>query len=139
MDEAEIVRLRRAIARVARQLNTSATDEGLTPTQASVLGLILGRGPISPSELARLEHVNPTMLSRVVGKLEEDGLISRTPHPDDLRSVTLTGTDRGRSVHERVKAQRSAVLSAGVDELPAAQQAALERALSALEDLGDAL
>lgn len=138
MDEAEVVRLRRAIGRVARQLNSSATDEGLTPTQASVLGLIVGQGAVSPSDLARLEHVNPTMISRVIGKLETDGLISRSPHPDDLRSVTLTATERGRQVQERVRAQRLAVLAARVERLPAGQRAALGRALAALEALGDA-
>ena len=73
MDADEAVRLRRAIQRLARQFNTSATDEGLTPTQASVLGLVVGRGPVGLPELVRLEHINPTMLSRVVGKLDEDG------------------------------------------------------------------
>ena len=139
MDAEEVVRLRRAVTRLARQLNTSATDEGLTPTQASVLALVVGHGPVTPSELARLEHVNPTMLSRVLGKLDDAGLVDRSPDPDDLRSASLTATTNGRRVHERIKAQRAAVMARGVDSLPAAEQALLEGALDALEHLSDEL
>ncbi|MBN9619683.1 MAG: MarR family transcriptional regulator, partial [Actinobacteria bacterium] len=88
MDAEQAVRLRRVVNKLARQFNGSSTDEGLTPTQASVLGLVCGRGPVSLGELARLEHLNPTMLSRVVGALDERQLLVRTPDPDDLRSAS---------------------------------------------------
>ncbi len=139
MDADEAVRLRRAIQRLARQFNTSATDEGLTPTQASVLGLVVGRGPIGLPELVRLEHINPTMLSRVVGKLDEDGLVERTPDPGDLRSVTLTVTDKGRQVHERIKAQRAVAVSHAARKLPPAEHDALIAALGSLEHLAEEL
>lgn len=139
MDADDAVRLRRAIQRLARQFNTSATDEGLTPTQASVLGLVAGRGPIGLPELARLEHINPTMLSRVVGKLADDGLVERTPHPDDLRSATLEITGSGRAVHERIKAQRAAAVSGAAERLDPADRTALVTALGALEHLAEEL
>ena len=135
MDTDEVIRLRRSIGHLARQLNTSATDEGLTPTQASVLGLVTGRGPIGLPELARLEHLNPTMLSRVVGRLDEEGLISRTPDPDDLRSITVEVTAQGRDTHTRIKAQRAEAVSRAVRRLPADERAALISALDALEHL----
>lgn len=139
MDSDEAVRLRRAIGRLARQFNTSATDEDLTPTQASVLGLVVGRGPIGIAELVRLEHINPTMLSRVVGKLADVQVITRTPDPDDLRSVRLEVTDHGREVHARIKTQRAEAVSRGAQQLSASEQAALAKSLGALEHLADAL
>ncbi len=139
MDADEVVRLRRAIGRLARQFNTSAVGEGLTPTQASVLGLIVGHGSVGLPELVRLEHINPTMLSRVLGKLDEDGLVSRTPDPDDLRSVTAEATPAGREVHERIKSLRAEAVSKAALTLPAGEHAALIRALDALEHLADEL
>jgi DNA-binding MarR family transcriptional regulator len=139
VDADEVVRLRRAIGRLARQFNTSATDEGLTPTQASVLGLIAGHGPVGLPDLVRLEHINPTMLSRVVGKLDEDGLITRTPDPDDLRSVTLELTAHGRTVQNRIKKQRAEAVSLAARTLPVAEHAALIAALDALDHLADEL
>jgi DNA-binding MarR family transcriptional regulator len=139
VDADGVVRLRRAIQRLARQLNASATDEGLTPSQASVLALIVGHAPVTPSELARLEGLNPTMLSRVVGKLEDAGLVRRTPAPQDLRSATVSSTPAGRRRHERIKRQRSAVVSRCVARLPARDQQALTAALPALEQLVELL
>jgi DNA-binding MarR family transcriptional regulator len=139
VDAEDAVRLRRAIARLARQLNTSATGEGLTPTQASVLGLIVGNGPVGLPDLVRLEHINPTMLSRVVGRLDELELIDRSPAPDDLRSVTVSVTPKGRTVHERIKAQRAQAVSDAAGRLPADEQHALINALDAMDHLADEL
>ena len=111
MDDDGVTRLRRVIARLARQLNSSATGQGLTPSQASVLALVVARGPVSLGELAALEGLNPTMLSRVVGKLQSMELIRRIPDPADLRSASVTSTDSGRRTDQRVKAQRAAVVS----------------------------
>ncbi len=137
MEADEAVRLRRAINRLARRFNTSATDEGLTPTQASVLNLIAGRGPIAIGELQRLEHINPTMLSRVVGHLDEIGLIVRTPDPGDLRSASLVATEQGQRAAERILAQRAETVSRSAKRLSQAEHAALVRALPALERLAE--
>jgi len=137
MEADEAVRLRRAINRLARRFNTSATDEGLTPTQASVLALIAHRGPIAIAELLRLEQINPTMLSRVVGRLDEIGLIVRTPDPDDLRSASVVATDEGRRVHDRILAQRAETVSMSAKRLSPEEYARLIQALPALERLAN--
>jgi DNA-binding MarR family transcriptional regulator len=139
MDADGVTRLRGVIGRLARQLNASSTAEGLTPSQASVLGLVVFRGPLSLSELADLEGLNPTMLSRVVGRLQELELIRRIPDPADLRSASVTSTGAGQQVDRRVKAQRASVVSECVDQLPAEEQEALSAALPALEALAEAL
>lgn len=139
MDDQGAIRLRRVIVHLARQLNASSTGEGLTPSQASVLGLIVGRGPVGLAELASLEGLNPTMLSRVVSKLQDMQLISRTPDPEDLRSATVTVTAAGRQMHDRITAQRVAVVAARVRDLTPQQEETLTAALPALEALADAL
>jgi DNA-binding MarR family transcriptional regulator len=139
MDDDGVIRLRRVISKLARQLNSSSTGEGLTPTQASVLGLIVFRGALSLGELADLEGLNPTMLSRVVSKLSEMGLIDRIPDPADLRSASVSATAAGVAVDERVKAQRSAAVSQCMEQLAPQSQAVLAEALPALEELAEAL
>jgi DNA-binding MarR family transcriptional regulator len=135
MDADDAVRLRRAINQLSRKLNTAATDEGLTPTQASVLGLVVGFGPMTAGALLRHEHINPTMLSRVIGRLEEDGLVIRRPDPDDLRSATIEATDSGRAVNARVKQLRADAVAAGASELSPRELAQLLAAIPALERL----
>jgi DNA-binding MarR family transcriptional regulator len=139
MDDEGVNRLRRVIARLARQLNSSATGEGLTPSQASVLALVVARGPVSLGELAALEGLNPTMLSRVVGKMQAMELIRRIPDPADLRSASVEATPAGRETDQRVKAQRAAVVSRCLELLDKEQETAIAAALPALEALAGEL
>src|SRR3954453_12938724 len=131
-DTETLSKLRGVISKLARELNATATDEGLTPTQAAVLGLITFRGPLGLTELAQLEGLNPTMLSRVVGRLTELGLIQRDPNPDDLRAVQVEATAAGREVHERVKLLRPEAIGASLDELPEKSARRIIDALPAL-------
>ena len=135
MDADLVTRLRRVVGKLTRELNVSATDAGLTPTQASVLGLIVGRGPLGLANLIDLERLNPTMLSRVIGKLDDAGLISRLPDIEDQRAVRVEATPEGVTVHERIKAQRTAIVSACVSGLPPGQAQTIAEALPALEAL----
>ncbi len=139
MDDEGVTRLRRVIARLARQLNSSATGEGLTPSQASVLALVVARGPVSLGELAALEGLNPTMLSRVVGKMQSMELIRRIPDPADLRSASVEATAAGRETDQRVKAQRAAVVSRCLELLDKEQETAIAAALPALEAMAGEL
>jgi DNA-binding MarR family transcriptional regulator len=139
MDDDTVIRLRRVVLKLARQLNAASREEGLTPTQASVLGITTLRGPLSLAELTELEGINPTMLSRVIGALDSYELINRLRDPDDFRAARVEVTPKGRAVYERITAQRSAVISEAVGGLPAGQQAALLQALPALENLAEDL
>ena len=139
MDSDTVIRLRRVVLRLARQLNAASREEGLTPTQASVLGIATMRGPLSLAELTELEGINPTMLSRVIGKLDSFGLLNRLRDPEDFRAARVEVTPKGRGIYERIRAQRGAVISESVSGLPDDQQAALLAALPALENLAEDL
>ena len=139
MDAREVSRLRRVIVRLARQLNTTSTGEGLTPTQASVLGLIDYRGPLGLAELAELEGLNPTMVSRIIRKLDDDGLIRRLPDPSDLRAARVEITAEGTRVNERVRELRTKVVSECVERLPEQTAKGLMAALPAMEALAEEL
>jgi DNA-binding MarR family transcriptional regulator len=139
MDDDGAIRLRRVIGKIARQLNNSSTGAGLTPSQASVLGLIVARGPISLAELASLEGLNPTMLSRVIGRLQAMEMISRTPDPADLRSASVASTPAGQRVDQEIKARRAAAVAKNLAQLTDGQVRALSEALPALEALAEAM
>jgi len=138
-DTETLNKLRGVISKLARELNATATNEGLTPTQASVLGLIAFRGPLGLTELAQLEGLNPTMLSRVVGRLTELGLIQRDPNPQDLRAIRVEATDAGRTLHEKVKLVRTETIASCLDQLPEKSAQIIIDALPALEELAQAL
>lgn len=132
-------RLRGVVNRLARQLNASATHEGLTPTQASVLGLIAFTEPISLADIAAQERLNPTMVSRVIARLDELGLIVRQQSPSDLRVAVLSLTSLGRETHERVKDQKGRVIADGLEQLDEHDRQSIIDALDALESLSGRL
>jgi len=139
MDSEQVARLRAIIGRLARELNDTSTGADLTPTQYSVLALVHVRGPIGLTELTELEGLNPTMLSRIVKILDERGLIQRMPDPGDLRAARVAATPAGERVHDRVRAQRTKVLSECLHGLPPQTSAALLAAVPDLEALAEAL
>src|ERR1700761_8944984 len=118
MDTDLVIRLRAVIGKLARVLNDTSTGEDLTPTQYSVLALVRSRGPIGLTELAELEGLNPTMLSRVVKVLDERDLVRRTADPGDARAARLAATPAGEKVHDRVRASRLTVLTETLGGLP---------------------
>jgi DNA-binding MarR family transcriptional regulator len=139
LDAETAARLRAVVGKLARRLNSLARGAGLTPSQLSALGVIARHGPIRLSELAEIENMNPTMVSRVVGALDEAGLVRRKPDPDDRRAGLLEVTPAGRRTHDRLRAERGRALTDGLESLGQSDVAAVESALPALEALVDAM
>ena len=139
MDADTVIRLRRVVLSLARRLNAASVGEGLTPTQASVLSIVAFRGQLGLAELTEMEGLNPTMLSRVVGRLDAFGLIRRLRDPDDFRAARVEVTPEGTRAFQRISAQRAEIISECVAELPPDQEAALIAALPALEKLSESL
>lgn len=131
----EVTRLRTALARTARWLERQSADGGLTRTQSSVLGTVTRLGPLGIGELAQREGINPTMLSRIVSKLDDAGLLARTTDPDDRRAARVEVTAAGHALHVRVRSERSRLLAARLAALEPAHRASLLAALDALEAL----
>jgi DNA-binding MarR family transcriptional regulator len=139
VDDERAIRLRRIIVRLARQFNASSTGEGLTPSQSSVLGLIVGRGPLSLAELGDLEGLNPTMLSRVVSRLQAMNLITRVPDPSDMRKVSVTATPAGVLAFQHVQRRQAAAISRCLALLDEPDADAILASLPALEGLAGIL
>jgi len=135
----EAARLRAAVNRIARRLRPTKAGAGLTPTQISVLETVSRRGPIRVSDLAVVEDVNPTMLSRVAGKLEEAGLVRRHQHPGDGRAALLSLTDKGERVLGRMRSERTDQLSVELEALDHDARRRLLEALPVLEALAESL
>jgi DNA-binding MarR family transcriptional regulator len=138
--EVELVdRLRTVISRGSRQLRLTYSDDSLSPSQHEVLAIIVRRGSMRLSELAGSEGLNPTMLSRIVAKLEDADLARRTPDIVDGRVVHLAATDRGRALYEVIRSQRTDALKFALEQMSPDEQRRLADALPVLESLVDAL
>src|ERR671911_1503420 len=98
ISDAELAtQLRFALARSARRLRQEA-GTGLSPSLTAALATVERCGPLTPSELADLERVARPTVTRVLTRLEEAGLISRTPDPADRRSTLVAVTPAGAAL-----------------------------------------
>jgi DNA-binding MarR family transcriptional regulator len=132
-------RLRAVIGRLSRRLRPTVAGSGLTPSQISVLFTVVRLGPLGLSELAAIEGLNPTMLSRVTAQLCDAGLIRRDADPSDRRSANVAATAAGRRIRERIHRERTRALSAHIEQLDQHQRQALWDALPVLEELAEKL
>jgi DNA-binding MarR family transcriptional regulator len=127
--------LRLGIVRTARRLRQEAAAEatGLTPTSTSALATIERFGPLTPSELAKLERVRRPTVTRTLGCLEREGLIERTPDPADGRSALVSVNADGRERLRRLRRRKNAYLARRMRDMPATDVRTLERAAEILE------
>ena len=118
--------------------------EGLSPRKAHplrplahLLGL-LAKGVDLPSQLAELLEVHPSQVSHLLAALEEEGLVERSPDPQDRRKVKLFLTPKGREAAARAEALWLAVFGRRLARLSPEEQAAFLRILRKLTEVEDA-
>jgi DNA-binding MarR family transcriptional regulator len=105
-------------------------------SQGAVLGRLDRGGPQTTSALAAAERVRPQSMAQTIGELEADGLVGRTPDPDDRRQVMIGLTERGRRVLAEDRSRREGWLADAIaTELTAEEQAVLARAVPLLRRL----
>jgi DNA-binding MarR family transcriptional regulator len=104
---------------------------------ASVLGRLDREGPRSVSDLAAAERVRPQSMAQTVGELESDGLVKRTPDPDDGRRAFVTLTAAGRKTLEADRGRRVGWLVSAIEELPKDDQEILSRATAIIGRLAE--
>jgi len=132
-------RLRQAIGQLARRLRVTRAATGLTPSQLAVLFTTVREGPLRPGELAELEGLNPTMLSRIIAGLADAGLVERRPDPRDRRAALVASTAAGRRLRERVRSERNDALHGALAALSDAERDLVTAALPVLEGLAQRL
>ena len=134
--EVDVARLRMAIARLSRKLRRHQLA-GLTPTQVAALSTVERSGPLRLSDLAAVEGVAPSTLTRLVAALEERGYVRRCAVAGDARASELAITDEGHDVLDRIRQEATSALAGSLALLDTAQRAALAAALPAIEHLAD--
>lgn len=132
MDVELPARLRLAIARTARRLRQEAGDE-LSPSTTAALATVARHGPLAPSRLAELERIKRPTATRVLRRLEEEGLVERIVDPDDGRAALVSASADGRALLRKLRSRKNAYLARRLRDLPPEDLAALERAAAVLE------
>lgn len=109
---ASLVRTTKAVAR-SRQDRLGAAGTPLAVLRA----LSRAGGDDRPGDLATAAGVAPSVVSRVLARLEDDGLVARHRDAEDARACHISLTDRGRGKLEAIQDDYRTVLGAALAEL----------------------
>ena len=96
---AQITEAQRRMNRVIRERTLDSWVKlNLTIPQLKSLFYISRHGRVNLSGLASGIRVTPANVTGIVDRLVEQGLLTRTPDPDDRRVSWLSVTDRGKTL-----------------------------------------
>jgi DNA-binding MarR family transcriptional regulator len=127
--------LRLAVTRFNRRLRSQRVDTSVTLTHLSALSTLKRHGPMSAGELAAHERVQPPSMTKVVVRLEERGLVTRTPHPTDGRQVVLGVTAKAVEMLAAESRAREAWLTERLQSLSGAEREVLRDAAAIMDRL----
>ena len=129
--------LRIGVMRLARRMRLERGGSDVTDGQLSALFVLVKYGPQTLGSLSDFERVTPPSMSRTVGALEGDGLVTRTASADDRRKVLIEITPAGLAIVQETKRRRAAWFSTALAALTDEQRDALDVATPILRELAD--
>ena len=128
-------RLHSLAIHLLRRIRRGDEAARLSAPRLSALSVVIYRGPISLTELAKAEGVTAPTMTRLVQALVKSGLVEKTVNETDNRVLQLRPTESGRRTLDIARAQRLAAMRELLDRLTPEEAAAVERAVSTLEPL----
>jgi DNA-binding MarR family transcriptional regulator len=103
-------------ARTQCELDRALHQHGLCASDFEVLDVLAAGAPDGScsyrvQEIAERVHLSQSALSRLIARLEKDGLVERGMCAEDRRGVRVALTGRGRALHGEVLPVQRAVLT----------------------------
>jgi DNA-binding MarR family transcriptional regulator len=132
-------RLGAATSRLQAVLRRQFAQAEISLTQGRTLSTLATRGPHRVTDLALIEQVAQPTMSTLVARLEDHGLVERSPDPSDSKTTLISITRAGKKQWRSMVALRTDLLASGLALLTASERKSLEAALPALERLVDEL
>jgi DNA-binding MarR family transcriptional regulator len=126
-------RLHSAAIHLLRRVRKVDEQSGVSAARLSALSVLVFGGPATLGALARAEQVSAPTMSRLVGALEREGLVSREANERDGRSILLHATEEGRRLLLDARERRIAELVGLLDDVGPEELATLDSAATIVE------
>lgn len=98
----EVFELLDQVAKNLRHIQRLTMRESeLTPAQYQVLTTLWERDELPLKDLASACNCTRATITGLVDGLEDKGLVTREPNPDDRRSLLATLTERGHAIQQQ--------------------------------------
>ncbi len=117
---------------VMQRFRPHLTDHGLTDQQWRIVRALNEAEALDIAELSRACCLHAASLSRILPKLEADGLVTRRANKADQRRVTVSLTSKGHRLFEAVAPQSESIYAKLAHEIGPAR---LEQIYALLDDV----
>lgn len=95
--------LMKAHSNVKRRILDESAELGLSLGQPKILECLMKYGEINQKAIAVRCEIEPATVGSILMRMERDGLVCRTRHEDNRRSLFVTLTPKGREQGERMQ------------------------------------
>jgi MarR family transcriptional regulator, 2-MHQ and catechol-resistance regulon repressor len=96
------IKLNRCANALTSRLTHRGTLGSLTQSQFGVLEALYHLGPLCPGEISTKVLKSTGNITMVIDNLEKYGLVKRSPHPQDRRSLIVSLTAKGEELISQV-------------------------------------
>lgn len=114
----------------------AAIEQSITIPQFRILVVLYTLGPMKPSAVAEILHINPSNVTRMVHQLTSAGLVERRVNPAIRREVLLELTEAGGHTVAEVTMQQHRNIADIVERMPEQHRTYLVEALEAFNVAG---
>lgn len=110
--------LRSVIALLHKTLRRQAgVTQEYSLTETETIGLLSRQKSMLPTELASATRITTQSMSQILKKLEENGIIIRTPSEQDKRKVYISLSAQGKKLIEKYRMKRDEWLNHEIETL----------------------
>lgn len=120
--------------RMNQLLNRDLRRLGLAISNWRLLAVLDHNETASINELAAYAMLEQPTVSRLIARMEEDGLVRRDRVDEDGRVRAISMTDAGRALYEKVRAVTLAHAERALSDFTADEKRALERMIARMRD-----
>lgn len=121
----------------AREMDAALRPLGLSSAHLPVLFALAGVDALTQRDLARIAAVEQPTMASTLTRMERDGLIARSPDPNDRRVSRVVLTGKARALLDGVAAAVARINGQSLSGLSAEEQALfralLQRVIGALD------
>ena len=132
----EVIAALSSLIRASRSIARQRHDQlGASGTPVAVLKALSrsDEGQARPGDLAVAAGVAPSVVSRVLPRLEEDGLVTRRRDEADARSCHIILTTEGREQLAAIQREYAELLGGALVDVPAEEVRRMPQTLAQLE------
>lgn len=121
---------------VARQLERRMAEAlrpiGLTPAYLPVMISLAQSQPQTQTHLAITLDIRQPTMAQTLGRMERDGLITRTPDAHDRRATSITLSDKAEALLGTIQQLGTDILNDAMTDIPPDRRAKLVQDLQTI-------